>query len=149
MLSPIKSKLSQKLKDKGYRERFFRGRVQDEIAFQLRNARKLRRKKQSELAEIADMKQSAISRIEKASYSKWNFKTLLRIASALDLRIRVNFDLAEDVIHSYELEESPSTGISPAPNAQQGVQGITEKDIQFDGNDSSQEAQGQVTEGGG
>jgi|SRR5271156_3003953 len=128
MLSPIKTNLSQKLKDKGYRERFFRGRVQDEIAFQLKAARKKRGRKQSALAQLSGMKQSAISRLEQSSYSKWNFKTLLRIASALDLRIRVNFDFAEDVIAAYELEDAISGGLSAAPTAQQNMDGVAGKE---------------------
>src|ERR1700674_4323559 len=105
MLSPIKSNLATKLKDREYRHRFFRGRAQDEIAYQLRRARKERKLKQSELEKLSGMKQSAISRIEQASYSKWNFNTLLRIAKALDLRVRVQIDFAEDVIREYEQRE--------------------------------------------
>ena len=106
MLSPIKTNLAQKLKDRNYRKRFFRGQAQDEIAYQLRRARKRRRLTQPELESVSGMKQSAISRIEQASYSKWNFQTLLKMADALDLRVRVNFDFAEDVIREYEREES-------------------------------------------
>jgi transcriptional regulator with XRE-family HTH domain len=102
MLSPIKTNLSQKLKDRAYRQRFFRGRAQDEIAYQLRALRKERKLAQKELEKLSGMKQSAISRIEQASYCSWNFQTLLKIADALDLRVRVIFERAEDVIREYE-----------------------------------------------
>jgi transcriptional regulator with XRE-family HTH domain len=105
MLSPIKTNIAEKLKNKGYRTRFFRGRTQDEIAFTLRAARKKRKLTQPELEKLSGMKQSAISRIEQASYSRWNFKTLLRLAESLDLRVRVVFDYAEDVIKEYERRE--------------------------------------------
>lgn len=105
MLSQIKIGLSEKLKDKGYRARFFRGQAEDEIAFQLRQARRKRQKTQPELGVLTGMKQSAISRIEQASYSRWTFRTLLRIAEALDLRVRINLDYAEDVIREYEAME--------------------------------------------
>jgi transcriptional regulator with XRE-family HTH domain len=80
--------------------------VQDEIAYQLRSARKKRKLTQPELEKISGMKQSAISRIEQASYSRWNFKTLLRLADALDVRMRFTLDYAEDVIREYEQLEN-------------------------------------------
>jgi|SRR6516164_7614287 transcriptional regulator with XRE-family HTH domain len=107
MLSPIKTNISKKLKDKGYRSRFFRGRAEDEIAYGFRRFRKLRELNQTQLAQIAEMKQSAISRIEQASYSRWNFNTLWRIADALDVRVRITIDDAADAIQEYEKLEQP------------------------------------------
>jgi DNA-binding Xre family transcriptional regulator len=98
MLSPIKTNLQQKLQDKGYRHRFFKGLAEDEIACGLRRFRIERGLNQSELAERCGMKQSAISRIEQSSYSKWNFNTLWRIADALDVRVAVKIDKMEDAI---------------------------------------------------
>jgi transcriptional regulator with XRE-family HTH domain len=106
MLSPIKSNLSEKLKDKGYRTRFFRGRAQDEIAYQLRAARKKRRLTQPRMEQLSGMKQSAISRMEQASYSRWNFTSLLRLADALDHRVKITLEPAEDVIAQYAQEET-------------------------------------------
>ena len=111
MLSVIKTGLGEKLKDKAYRTKFFRGRVQDEIAFQLRNARKKRKLTQPKLEKLSGMKQSAISRIEQATYSRWNFKTLLRLAEALDVRVRILLDLAEDVIEEYEKRDLVSNAL--------------------------------------
>jgi transcriptional regulator with XRE-family HTH domain len=106
MLSPIKSNIGQKLKNRGYRQRFFKGRAEDQIAYELRRFRKERGLKQSELAALCGMKQSAISRIEQASYSKWNFSTLWRIADALDVRVRVTIDDSTYAIQEYEQRES-------------------------------------------
>lgn len=105
MLSPIKSNISQKLTDKGYRHRFFKGRTEDQIAYELRRFRKKRGLKQSELAALCGMKQSAISRIEQASYSKWSFTTLWRISDALDIRVRISIDEMADAIKEYEVLE--------------------------------------------
>jgi transcriptional regulator with XRE-family HTH domain len=116
MLSPIKTNLGQKLKDKAYRNRFFRGRVQDEIAFQLREARKKRKLTQPKLEKLSGMKQSAISRIEQASYSRWNFQTLLRIAEALDVRVRITLDYSEDVIREYEQRGKNAPAFERADN---------------------------------
>ena len=105
MISPVKTNLSEKLKDKGYRHRFFRGREQDEIAQRIRELREFRNMKQLDLARESTMKQSAISRVEQASYSSWNLKTLWRLAEALDVRLRVIFEPMEEVIREYEARE--------------------------------------------
>lgn len=105
MLSSINLNLSEKLKNKGYRTRFFRGQAQDEVASLLKAARKKRHVTQPQLEKISGMKQSAISRIEQSSYARWNFQTLLKIAEALDLRVRFGIEYAEDVIAEYERME--------------------------------------------
>jgi len=55
------------------------------------------------------MKQSAVSRIEQANYSGWNFKTLARIADSLDARLRIVLEASEDVIARYLEDESRLT----------------------------------------
>ena len=105
MISPISLKIATKLKDRAYRHRFFRRRANDEIAMQLRDLRKMRRLSQTDLAQQCSMKQSAVYRIEQASYSRWNIATLWRIAEALDARVRVLFEPMEAVIQQYEERE--------------------------------------------
>jgi len=105
MLSPIKSGLSRKLRDKNYRHRFFQIRAQDELASELRRFRKMRKLKQSALAEMCGTKQSAISRMEQSSYSQWQFDTLLKIAFALDARVRVLLEDMDEVRKTYEWRE--------------------------------------------
>ena len=101
--SPIRQNLSQKLKDRDYRHSFFRIRGQGEVASRIRELRNLRKFTQKDLSEKCEMHhQSAISRIEQASYSSWNIKTLWRIAEALDVRMRIIFEPMEDVIKQYE-----------------------------------------------
>ena len=105
-ISPVKLNIAKRLKeDKKYRERFFRGQIQDEIAMGIRSLRDKRQKRQIDLAKESGMKQSAISRIEQAEYSGWSFNTLLRIADTLDARLRVIFEPAEIVIARYEENE--------------------------------------------
>ncbi|WP_447963979.1 helix-turn-helix domain-containing protein [Nitrospira sp. Ecomares 2.1] len=102
MRSIIHNKLSQKFKDKAYFNKFFRQRVQDEIALGMQNLREERELKQNDLAILCGMKQSAISRIENADYASWNFKTLSRVAEALDARLKIEFETREDVIKQYQ-----------------------------------------------
>ena len=107
LISPIKLNIAEKLgKDKSFRERFFRGQAQDEIATSIRDLRGKRQMRQVDLANESGMKQSAISRIEQADYSGWSFTTLFRVADALDARLRVTFEPAEKVIEWYREKEA-------------------------------------------
>ncbi len=101
-ISPVNLNIVKKLKeDKAFREDFFRGQAQDEIAMSLRSLREKRTMRQIDLAKKTKMKQSAISRIEQADYSGWTFNTLFRIAEALDARLRIIFEPIEIVFSLY------------------------------------------------
>ena len=108
-LKSIRLRIAEKLKDRGYRQRFFRNVAQDELAEQIRSVRLKRELKQKDVAQITGMKPSAVSRLEQAEYARWSLPTLWRIADALDARIRVIFEPAEDAIKHYERLESAST----------------------------------------
>lgn len=106
LITSIKLSIAEKLKkDKGFRNRFFRGQVQDLIAMSIRGLREKRELRQSDLAEKSDMKQSDISRIEQADYSSLSLEKLLRVAEALDARLRVTIEPVEDVITQYRKRE--------------------------------------------
>ena len=97
-LSTVKSGIAKKLRDKGYRHRFFKRRAQGEIATQIRELRRKREVTQKHLATAMKTGQSAIARIEDAKYAGWSFDTLLRVAETLDARLRVIFEPMEDII---------------------------------------------------
>jgi transcriptional regulator with XRE-family HTH domain len=106
LITPIKLSIAEKLeKDEGFRNRFFRGQVQDIIAMSIRGLREKRKLRQSDLANKSGMKQSAISRVEQAEYSSWSFTTLFRVAEALGARLRVTIEPVEDVIAQYKRRE--------------------------------------------
>lgn len=119
LLKSINLKIAEKLKDKEYRDQFFESWTHDEIATQLRNLRNRRDLRQVDVAATTGMKQSAISRLEQAEYSRWGFPTLLRIAQALDARVKVVFEPAEDVIRQYEKDEKEVQLGSSVANARQ------------------------------
>ena len=102
-----------KLQNKEYRHVFFDEWAIAEVANQIRWLRKLRKLRQSDLAIGTGMKPSAISRIEQSDYSRWNFLTLLRIGRALDARVRVIFEPAEDVIRNYEADKKDVLRATP------------------------------------
>jgi transcriptional regulator with XRE-family HTH domain len=102
-VSPVNLDLADRMRDDPeFRAEFFRLAAQETIASQIRFLRELRQLRQADLAKMTGMKQSAISRIEKADYASWNYATLVRLAEALDARLRVTFEPSEDVIRSLE-----------------------------------------------
>src|SRR5689334_1863701 len=100
--SSISLGLRELLRDPVRRNEFFKSITQDDIASQIRDLRKQRGLTQSAFAEKSEMKQSAVSRIEQAEYSSWSLTTLFRVAAALDARVRVILQPAEDAIKEYE-----------------------------------------------
>ena len=101
-IKPIELAVRDKLRtDREYRNAYFRAETADAIALQLRALRRLRKMNQIELADAAEMRQSAISRIEQSEYSSWTFNTLWRVAEALDARLVVTFETAEDAVGNF------------------------------------------------
>jgi transcriptional regulator with XRE-family HTH domain len=137
----IDAELSDRLlKDEAFRRRYIRRWAQVEVASAIRALRKARRKSQAEVAALVLTRQSAISRIEKAEYDGWTFKTLIGIAEALQARLRVSFDPIEDVAMAYrtrpsmsatgeerDTDSTASTGASLTPGAETlaAVAGLT------------------------
>lgn len=64
--------------------------------------------------------------MEQATYSQWNFQSLLKLADALDMRARIVLDDACDVIRSYELEESVSSDLHAGSTTWQNADGFAE-----------------------
>jgi transcriptional regulator with XRE-family HTH domain len=111
-IKPLNLNIAAKLEDKKFRKVFFRGQAQEIIAMSIKMLRKKRSILQGELAKKTGTQQSAISRVEQAEYSAWSLKTLFRVADALDARLKITLEPAEDVIKEYkkmEEEEIPAT----------------------------------------
>jgi transcriptional regulator with XRE-family HTH domain len=108
LLNPtsIDAELADRLEhDEAFRRRYIRFFAQSEVAAEIRGLRKRRKLRQAEVAALAKTGQSAISRIEKADYDGWTFKTLLSIAAELRARLRITFEPIEDVIEGYRQSE--------------------------------------------
>ncbi len=106
-IKPIRLNLAERLKNKRFRERFVSTLARDEIASQIRELRIKRGfRTQSAFAKASGMQQSAASRIEQADYSGWSFRTLLRVALALNARLRVSFEPLEEVVAASEGSEA-------------------------------------------
>lgn len=118
-LNSIDIGLHDLLRDPQRRNEFFKAITQDEIASQIRDLRKKRSLTQIAFARLAEMKQSAVSRIEQAEYSSWTLTTLFRVAAALDARWRITLEPAEDAIAELErlqLEQEKETQGQAAKN---------------------------------
>jgi transcriptional regulator with XRE-family HTH domain len=105
-LPSIDLNVAEKLKqDQEFRQRFFVAESSAQIARQLIALRKRRGLSQVQLAEKLGTHQPAISRVESADYRNWSYNTLRKAAEALDARLRVFLEPAEDVLKEYESEE--------------------------------------------
>lgn len=102
----IDLKLSERLRDKEFRKSFFLAEASARIAAQIIALRKKRDLNQSELAALTGTGQPAISRAERADYNNWSFNTLRSIADALDARIRVTIEPAEEVLWEYAAQQN-------------------------------------------
>lgn len=96
----------EQLADPEFRKAYFEAETSELIARQLLNCRKHRSLNQSQLAEKAGTHQPLISRVEDADYRSWSFKTLRKLADALDARLRVLIEPWEDVREEYRDETS-------------------------------------------
>jgi transcriptional regulator with XRE-family HTH domain len=112
--------VSDKLRDREYRRSFFEAGAKFRVQDRIRDIMKVRGACQLELAESCGMKPSAMSRVLSEGYASWSFKTLLRIADALDAELRVDLVLAEDVIAEFRHREKGGADSALADHAALG-----------------------------
>lgn len=101
-LSDIDLNLEERLSDPEFRREWFRAELEDAVPEAYRNLRIRRGITQAELARRMGTKQPAICRFEQSDEAVWQFDFLLRLAEAMDARLRVIVEAAEDVLGEYE-----------------------------------------------
>jgi transcriptional regulator with XRE-family HTH domain len=79
------------LRDKDFRKQFIDEHVNVGIAFQIRSLRNRQQMKQSQLAQLMDIKQPLISSWENPNYGKYSLQTLKDLAKAFDVGLLVRF----------------------------------------------------------
>ena len=94
----IHSSLVAELIDKEYRDAYVASQIRIGLPFQIRALRKAKGWTQDQLAEYAGMSQPRIAEIEKPGERSLNLATLLRVASAFDVGLAVNFVPFSEVI---------------------------------------------------
>lgn len=104
-LNSINLDLAERLKDSEFRREWFRAELETTVPDLFRALREHRNLTQAELAEKAEMKQSAISRFEISANAKWKLETLLRLAESLDAQLSITLEPAEQVISRHVAEE--------------------------------------------
>jgi transcriptional regulator with XRE-family HTH domain len=105
-LSSIDLRIADRLKNREFRKHWFRAALESDVPEQFRDLREARGMTQSDLAESAAMKQSAISRFEVRREASWKLETLLKLADALDAKLSITVTPAEEVIEKCEREEA-------------------------------------------
>ncbi|MCR6646485.1 MAG: helix-turn-helix domain-containing protein [Terricaulis sp.] len=116
-LQSIDLDLFEELKDDAFRNAFFEAEASAAIARAIIELRQRRGLNQSELADLLDTKQPAISRIEKANYRSWSYSTLKKIAHVLRARLRVIIEPFEDVHDEYRNDLGDFAGAAKQPSA--------------------------------
>lgn len=79
------------MQDKDYRHGLVSAQIEVDLPLQIRALRKQRELSQPQLADLADMKQSRISTMEKSGGARFTLETLRRLAKALDVALIVRF----------------------------------------------------------
>lgn len=85
-------KLTERLKNKDYRDAYAASFLHSSIAAQIKALRESRDWKQADLGTKAGMKQSQVSRMENVNNESWSIKSLLRLAQAFDVALAVRFE---------------------------------------------------------
>lgn len=88
----LRKRLKRQLRDKQFRHAYADEHLNLSLGTQIKVIREKQGMTQATLAERIGTKQTGISRIESANYSRWSIAVLRRLAEAFDLRLRVSFE---------------------------------------------------------
>jgi transcriptional regulator with XRE-family HTH domain len=91
-MSELVERLKKELHNEDYRYAYDEEFSNSRMATQIKVLREQQELKQSELAELAGMKQSRISELENVNYNSWSISTLRRLARALGVRLSFAFE---------------------------------------------------------
>lgn len=101
-------KISKLLGDRKSREDYIRSKLNVLLPSQIRSLRLRRGLKQSELGQVADMKQARVSAMERVGDAKYTIETLVRLAAAFSVGIHVEFVTFSEML-AWENEFEPDT----------------------------------------
>jgi len=90
--------ISKLLRERKSRESYIRSKLNVLLPSQIRGLRLRREMKQEELGHEAEMKQSRISAMERPGEVSFNIETLIRLAAALRVGLRVEFVPFSDML---------------------------------------------------
>jgi transcriptional regulator with XRE-family HTH domain len=87
----VRKQLIEKFRDKEYRDGFVSERIFSGLPLKIHALREQRRLSQKQLGEKAGVAQAWVSKLEDPNYGKLTLSTLMRLASALDVGLEVDF----------------------------------------------------------
>lgn len=90
-INSTRNQLAEKLQDKEYRDAFVSQGIFSRLPLKIRALREQRRLSQKQLGEKTDVAQAWVSKLEDPNYGKLTLSTLLRLASAFDVGLEVDF----------------------------------------------------------
>lgn len=90
-MSELAEKLTDEFANKEYAHAYMEEHGNMFLAAQIKALREMRGLTQSQLAELAGMKQERISALENVEYEAWTVKTLRKLAEAFDTGLQVSF----------------------------------------------------------
>lgn len=88
----IERALRVELLDPEYSEGYAESFLNSYVATQIKVIREQRKMTQAELANEIGTTQAGISRIENVNYSSWSIRTLIKLARAFKVRLKVSFE---------------------------------------------------------
>lgn len=91
--------ISRLMSNRNARESYIRSKLNVLLPSQIRALRLRRVLKQEELGQAADMKQSRISAMERPGEAQFNIETLIRLAAALRVGLKVQFVAFSEMLH--------------------------------------------------
>lgn len=92
MNGEIVSSLRRELRDPEYAEGYAESFLNAFVATQIKVIREQRKMTQADLAREIGTTQTGISRIENVNYSSWSIRTLIKLARAFGVRLKVSFE---------------------------------------------------------
>ncbi len=87
----LRSQLLKKFTDKEYRDNFVQEYIFSRIPLKIKSMRDARDMSQQELGQMAGIAQPWVSKLEDPNYGRLTLSTLLKIASAFDVALNVDF----------------------------------------------------------
>jgi transcriptional regulator with XRE-family HTH domain len=92
MFGDIEFALRKNLQDRDYAEEYASSFLNAYVATQIKVIREQRGMTQAELGTLIGTTQAGVSRYEDVNYSSWSLRTLMKLARAFDVRLRVTFE---------------------------------------------------------
>jgi transcriptional regulator with XRE-family HTH domain len=92
MFGDIEYALRKNFRDREYAEEYAKSFLNAYVATQIKVIREQRGLTQAELGDHIGTTQTGVSRYEDVNYSSWSLRTLMKIARAFDVRLRVSFE---------------------------------------------------------